>query len=206
MQAITTIYRELEKFYDDIAPQMGAHAHGTRILYTPPRKNARLMFVGIQPGGDASTVDPTWPSVNEYADPAGARNLGRKLREMVDPELLRQTVGTNLNFFRSRETDEYKRVPSHLRRRIAEFCRPRVIRIIEALEPRSICCIGISVFGDLKPTYTKTEKLRSKGNGCLICSGELASIPVIGVPHLTGSRISNVDLAIITTKLKSLLE
>lgn len=206
LRSIEELYEELKLFYAKIKPAMGDGAYGGRILYTPPKVNAKLMFVGIQPGGDTRTLDRRWPETNEYADDNGARKLGAKLRKMVSSSALRNVVGTNANFFRARSDKEYrKNLPIAVRRKITEFCLPRVSRLIEVLQPRTIFCIGFKAFDDLNPDDEKIDEMQKKGKQPLFKLGTVSDRPVVAVPHLTGYRLASPDIDRIERRLRSLL-
>lgn len=205
MRVITKIYSDLRTFYADVSPAMGPHAYGARILYSPPTRKARVMFVGAQPGGTERKLDIKWPDSNEYAD--AARFLGATLRKMVDAEILRKyTVGTNVNFFRAPSDKLYRKyVGLKLRHKIQKFCLPRVFRLIDEMDPRTVFCIGFKAFKALHPINEKLEEMRHNKKGILVRTGEIAGRPVVAVPHLTGCRISRVDMNTIGERLRALL-
>ncbi len=206
MRGVEVIYEELQQFYAAIESAMGDHAYGGRILYTPSTVSAKAIFIGMQPGGDARSLDNKWPDYHEYAD-GSARYLAAELRRMVHPDVLRKNViGTNANFLRARSDAEYKKnIPAATRQSIREFCLPRVSRLIEILEPQTVFCIGFNAFDVLCPRGQTVDEMCSNGAHALIKTGVFSGRPLLAVPHLTGCRIARVDKDRIAERLRDLL-
>lgn len=194
---IQGIYAETANFYDEIRPSMGANAFGYKILYGPPRVEAPIVFLGINPGGDAKDFEKGkrigefgehggWPSECEYAD--STWNLARALQIIFNPAFLKACTGLNANFFRSKSVKTWNSLPASVRKRAEQFSADRAKRILEVLSPRLIVTIG---FGPLDKLHDKTSIIRDvlvNGDRSLIRSGSVFGRQTLALRHLSASR------------------
>jgi hypothetical protein len=189
-----SIYLETGEFYKEIKPLLGEQALGFKILYGPPIINPPILFIGYQPGGGADDdrreqahgSHERWPEIIEYA--TEDCTLAKRMRGMFDPEKLKGCAGLNAVFFRAPEVKAWRKIPRELRQRIERFCTPRVIRVVDAMQPALIVAIGfevLSLFGS-----TKWEPGREFEGRVITRSGLIAGHPAIGTLHLSGAHIS----------------
>ena len=171
-------------------------SRGYHVMYGPPKPNAPILFIGYQPGGDHLTNDHLlnepavfWPEISYYATEPW--RLAVNLRNMFGNEILRESTGLNAIFFRSPNMKTYNaEVPLLVRRELATFSVTQVRRIVDALTPKLVVGIGfdsLRLFGSTSPVL-----ISPKGR-VLAESGLVGSRPAIGVLHLSGAQISNID-------------
>jgi hypothetical protein len=213
MSSITAMYSNLAKLYSDLEPKMEGRAIGARILISPPRLGADVMFIAYQPGDSSGFpqergCDSSWPDENEYATQDWP--LARAVRRLVTPDfLLARAVVTNVNFFRAKNKAEWAKVPEAPRNKAEAFSLEQVRHLIKLLQPRAIVAIGFDAFKALRPTNSKTVEWRrgKDAPGRLVCKAQMDGRPVVGVPHLSGCRpgISRVERGVIAGHLKALL-
>jgi hypothetical protein len=186
------VYARTRELYAEVAPSLGAAAQGFRIMYAPISVRAPALIVGLQPGGEVAVDEhhAGVPEYNAYTDEDW--RLAARLKE-VWPEQLRQLSGLNVNFFRQAKDSTWRLVDPAIRRRVEEFCLEGCLRLVEALQPQKAIVIGLGAFDRL----TSQEAVRP--NPCLVLEGAVLArrgivheIPVVGVRHLTGSRMSTV--------------
>ena len=173
-------------------------SRGYHVMYGPPKLNAPILFIGYQPGGDHRTSDHLfekpavfWPEISYYATEPW--RLAVNLRNMFGHEILRESTGLNAIFFRSPNIKTYNsEVPRQIRRELAAFSVTQARRIVDALTPKLVVGIGfdsLRLFGPTSPAL-----ISSKGR-VLAENGFVGSRPAIGVLHLSGAQISNIDRA-----------
>lgn len=203
------IYRETQIFYNELKPHLGDGAQGFQILYGPPVFEPEIFFIGYQPGRGCKTPDEEraygsecrWPPKSEYVTECWP--LARRLREMF-PSFLEQCVGLNAIFVRADDIQSYKKnVTPEYRRKIAGFCLPRVIRIINAIQPKRIVTIGfdtLTLFMDGKRGVPGMR--RDRGSNPLTRVGQIAGREAVAVLHLTGAWPSRDERRRITDLLR----
>jgi len=126
---------------------------------------------------------------------------------------LKQSIKTNLNFFRSKSEKQWSEIEANLKKEIESFCEKRVKEFIDLAKPRVIFCEAFSVLERLlKILNQKTSQLRiayrsSKASDRLYQSFKFKDFyinGIIGIPHPTGSRprLSNEEKFRIAELLK----
>jgi hypothetical protein len=192
-----TVYSETKTFYAEVAQACGNL--GFKILYGPPVYEAPIFFVAQQPGGGskdcarelASGAHDRWPPVCEYATESWT--LAKQMRSMFGEALLRQCVGLNAIFIRAPSAAEYRKNVDYISRgQIEAFCLPRVLKIVNAVQPRHIVLIG---FETLNQFGGGTPELQNDKGRVLTKVGKIAGRPALATLHLNGAQISNVDRA-----------
>lgn len=198
------IYAESKAFYKAIAAD--CEHHGFQILYGPPLPGAPICFIGYQPGSGLKSPEEEraygsedhWPTRCEYATEDWV--LARNMRRMFGRELLEQSVGLNAIFVRSPNIQHYRtHVRRNVRHEIAEFCLPRVTKMVDALNPKTIVVIGfetLALFGRSAPALTNGESGR-----VLARKGIIAGRQATGTLHLSGAHISHKDRAAIASHI-----
>ena len=153
------------------------------------------MFIAYQPGGSKDERHlgerEQWRKVCEYA--TAPWPLAARMRELFSVEFLESCVAANAIFFRARDQDTYATMgdPRTLST-IAQFCRDRVERLINLLEPKSIVYIGFNAAGGKSQSDLVSPKGRVLAKTC-----EVAGQSAVQILHLSGAQISNDDRALI---------
>jgi hypothetical protein len=198
------VYAAAKARYEALSGQMGDRAFGYKILYGPPTIAAPILFVGAQPGGVLSdAIDGEalgerlgWPERCEYA--IRPWTLSARMQTIWQREFLEHCTGFNANFFRARNDAEWRRLPRDFRFEASGFCLEQAEKLARVLRPRQIVVIGL---GTLRRVARRNTALTGSRGGVLIQSGELWGHPAHWIIHLSGARISTVDLE----KMKSFL-
>lgn len=208
--ACRSIYDETRAIYQSRSADLGERALGYRILYGPPVPEPEYLFVGYQPGGKADAVleqqHRSWPEECEYAlDRQALRAVGwtrptyaLNMQKIWGVCVLRRSTGLNAVFFRSPSMEQWSRVQAELRTELEKFSLTRLKRIIEVIRPKRIAVIGLGTFDWL----TRRAGLKGRddalvspsGRRALVKGGELYGCPTFGVVHLSGARVSGVEL------------
>ena len=118
------------------------------------------------------------------------------------------SVKTNLNFFRAKNSDEWKQLNLGLRQDVAKFCGQKAKDILEILRPATILCEGISTYEAVKDLISKevVEEITIKNaeNKTLFLSSTVGGQRLLGIPHPTGSfGLTTEAWAEIKSKLSS---
>ncbi len=201
------IYSETKSFYEEMFGY-GKDDPGFQILYGPPFRRAPVLFIGYQPGKGTKTPleeqedgsERGWPTKSEFVTEKW--RLATNLQQMFSEEFLCNCVGTNATFIRADTMKAYKHRGQAIRDRIEAFCVNQVEKMVKAIEPRLIVAIG---FGTLALFHTggKADLKNAKGR-VLAKKGSIAGRNVVGVLHLSGAQISNVDRQSIARKIVEL--
>lgn len=190
------IYKDFDTYYRQSGIYVDGKDLGYRILYGPPVINPSAMFVGYQPGGDEKDAvlgeqageRLHWPAQNDYAQ--AKWKLADRIRRIFRKELVQNSTGTNINFFRAPSISAWNKVPLPERRTAEKQCRGLVSNIIEAIQPENIFIIGLGSFDRI----AEGEIVLRLGNRTLVKAGIFSGVPAYGIMHLSGARDSNNDL------------
>jgi hypothetical protein len=196
-EKVLSLYAETRDFYRDQFQNLGEAACGFRILYGPPIVGAPILFIGDQPGGDATHLDERehweWPRQCEYA--VQDWPLTRMMRKIWSAEYLSHCTGLNSIFFRSRNKQTWAKIPLNKRREMERFCYSRLPGLIKELAPMRVVCIGLGPFNQLADQ--RSDALVREGR-VLVKTGTLCGIRADGVIHLSGAQIRTDHRAAIT--------
>ncbi len=214
------MYRRTRAFWDARKGKYPTWKCRFSILYGPPKVGTDIMIVGSNPGFDPNDLYDeeiqSWPSKNEY----WTRNwpLAVKLRQIFsatdDRDRLRDSVGTNLLFFKSRSLGSHKsglgwaNNPRHIRAEMERFCRREVWNLVRAVRPKLILVLGLAAFDKIVETPEKVILSRSDEGAQrrIFAAGAGFGRRVIGMIHPTGARVSSADWDIVTFALRGELE
>jgi hypothetical protein len=167
------------------------------ILYGPPRLDPPLLIVGTNPGYDEDDDSQTWPSGNLFAiypppppRDQGRWSLARELRKYFmhigQETVLKESVPTNLLFFKSRGIEDWERNPPAARHRLEEWCSHEVKGLAFKMNPSRILVVGITPFEKLAG-QTRWE-FRGSTRKRLYGTGTVFDKPAMGTIHLTSAR------------------
>jgi hypothetical protein len=153
------ITRQTCLFWRELVNESHPLDSGVALFYGPVRAQPPLMIVGINPGGGATSFDrdrcDEISEVHEYIaheHDNGYPIAGRMcslFRTTGRFDLLERSVKLNLNFFRTRGEDEWRRLPKALRTRIQLFCCAIVDQILTRLMPRVILAEGLGTYDQI---------------------------------------------------------
>ena len=173
------------------------------ILYGPPITKPELMIIGSNPGFNASDLYDeevlTWPGKNEYHTkdwPLAAR-LRSLFQSAGVPDALAQSVGTNRLFFKSKSLGRHptglgwQDNPASIRQDLEAYCSAECERLMAVLHPRRVLALGLGVFDQV--VDVSESQITGTGGRRIAASGFASRIPVLGIIHPTGARVSNLE-------------
>jgi hypothetical protein len=195
--SIEKIYAETRKRWENYRNRCSEVGKwGYEILNAPPEKSCPVFILSENPG---STEDDSYPTSwkLEPGYPRGLSELAERLIELFDGceavKLKNCGAGFRL-FFRSPSVSKWKAcVPADIRKDAEEFSLSRIQQILFLTEPKSIVTIGKSAFKKICDVEEKDEEIVRPWGArqiTLIRYGQFKDIPIIGVPHLSGVRLS----------------
>ena len=216
LDSVQRYWKELQDKY----PQYSSlWRSGFSVFYSPVSQNPQFMLIGINPGGDERCFDETRdskiPLEHEYFKED--YRLAEIMRDIFKgaglEQELKQSVKTNLNFFRTKSKKQWSEIEANLKKEIESFCEKRVKEFIDVAKPRVIFCEAFSVLERLlRVLNQETSQLMidyrsSKASDRLYQSFKFKDFYVngiIGIPHPTGSRprLSNEEKFRIAELLK----
>ena len=129
---------------------------GFMVFFSPVRPNAGVLILGANPGGDATAFNvplaTSIPSSHDYFTYGYplAEQMRRLFGHINQTEMLKDSVKLNMNFFRSRDSGEWKTAPEPIRQSMESFSLERVRRIIAAVKPKVIIAEGTAAFDTLR--------------------------------------------------------
>ena len=131
-------------------------AAGYRVFYAPVRMRPDLMIIGMNPGGG----EEDFLHAHRHASPREGRAYldddGPLAKRMCDlgaalvpgnndgDNPVTRSVALNVNFFRSKNTAEWLKVPNRLE--LEAFCLGMLGDIVAKLEPKAILAFGLATF------------------------------------------------------------
>jgi len=202
-----SLYAEVERFGESkrhFLPRTERLKFG--IFYSPPQDQPELMIIGANPGFDSDDDTKTYPDTNLFYD-CGDRNkdewkiaaaLGNLFELAGEKRMLRDSVVTNLLFFKSRclgkhaETGEGWRDNGNAeaRREIEHYCEKKVEEIVVQLAPKRILAFGLGTWNKLAEGHAKVLARRTEMRGRLAVTGTVFNRSGFGIVHPTGARMS----------------
>jgi|WetSurSiteA1Bulk_404760.scaffolds.fasta_scaffold54288_1 hypothetical protein len=206
------------------------YTSGYAVFYSYVYKNPALMLVGDNPGGEASDFSgrETLSGPEEIMEYIRFKDdkeykLASKTYKLFESighlNLLNSSVKSNRNFFRSKNL-------STLNQNDQEFCKERLLRIINIISPTVILCESLGAYDLIMSLYNTNneykeqiicksigKKLPNKGlsdKGLFNSSASDTAIPqiIIGYPHLSSgnNHLSTEEVAVIQNLLKIQLD
>lgn len=189
--------------------------YGFGVFYSPIYYKPDLMLIGYNVGGTEKDFCLqeclVIPDEHEYFvfDYTLARKQKQIWEKLNKIDTLRKSVKLNLNFFRSRNIAQWVTVPKVIRSELEGFCINKVKEIIIELNPKIILTEGMrtydellwKIFGkeSLKVTDVKIKNKRMR----IFTKSFVEDKNIFGIAHLSGCRLSEEDIKIITDNLKN---
>ena len=204
-----SLYQETWHLWRDVRkeiPEIGER--GYEVLNGPPILHPDIFFLSLNPGFSRATqISQGWtPSPRRWPDQLGyIKNpsdfavkfrqifaASADLKNLID---LKRCNASYTMFFRSKDWDEWKNILREkpaTRKRIEANCLAKVHELIELSKPKLIITFGEHAF---KKTATKkNEELDCPwGEKSLVLFrlGEHNGVKLIGLPHISGVRLSS---------------
>lgn len=179
---------------DEIVP-------GTLPMVGPPIYRPDIFIVSLQGAGGDRTVHTRWPEHQLYDN--DTYHLGRALRRLFENlrahPLLAASTGAPLIFFQSPSVGEWNKLNRIWRRRLEQFSKEKLFKLISLSQPKLVITIGINVFDQLASKSGRESGSHmfrtSLKNHRLYARGSLDQTPVVGMSHLTGSQLSHKEVS-----------
>ncbi|MDL1955774.1 MAG: hypothetical protein LWW95_01785 [Candidatus Desulfofervidus auxilii] len=204
-EILDNVQRYWKELQDKYPEYSSLWKSGFSVFYSPVSQNPQFMLIGINPGGDESCFDETRDSKIPLEHEYFKENylLAKTMRYIFEKagleQELKQSVKTNLNFFRSKGEKQWNEIEANLKKEIESFCEKRIKEFIEVAKPRVIFCEAFSVLERLlKILNQETSQLMidyrsSKPSNRLYRLYQSFKFKdfyvngIIGIPHPTGS-------------------
>ena len=190
---------------------------GYSILGSKPVLQPRLMLIGANPGFSADDVKigeahvhRDWPETS-YLD-GETWKFKERLKDLFSKagklEILRQSVVTNFNFFKSgsqsRESAyRWADLDSAVRTRIEQTCLTELRQLVRMVSPRKIMILGLDAF-DQRADSRDRESLMHDGRR-LVATGRFEDVDAFAIKHPSGARWSNLEKDMVANWLGSRL-
>ncbi len=175
---------------------------GFAVFYSPIPERVKLVIVGANPGGGPESFDlataSAIPARHDYFayDYALAKRMKELFARADATELLKESVKLNLNFFRSRSSEEWRTASSSARARMEGHSQRAVMELLRSTQPAFVLCEGTATFDRLLDLIGLTGPevvLQSAGRRAYV----RAELPwpgtLAGIIHPTGAQMSNAD-------------
>ena len=175
---------------------------GFSVFYSPVDEAAKVVIVGANPGGGPSSFDvaraSSIPAVHDYF--TYEYPMATKMKDLFAragrPDLLQGSLKLNLNFFRSRDAEEWKSAPSPTREAMESHSRRAVVELVERIRPAVVLCEGMATFDSLRDTLcggsSVSVPIQSPGGRAYARSATRWRGALLGIIHPTGARYSTL--------------
>jgi len=188
---------------------------GFAVFYCPVPEYTDLLILGFNPGGGSNDFDQKGaiPQQHEYVD--CNYPLAKATRELFGQSgylwLLKQSVKSNLQFFRTKNVASWNQIAEETRQELTEFCDQGVKEIVSRLRPKAILLEGVQTFDVFRSRIfpsllceRNVSDARLRGRRVYISQHSSMGL-IVGILHLSGARphASAADKAIISERLKS---
>jgi hypothetical protein len=216
------LYGDVQLYWESKRPFLPSTAHlKFGIFYSPIHYQPDLMIIGANPGFDSDDDTKAPPDKNLFYD-FGERDgkeyritptLRRLFRLAGHEETLRDSVVTNLLFFKSRCLGNHTTTAqgwcdngnASIRREIEDYCRNRVEAIVCQLDPKRILVLGLATWDKVAASQVTLLAHRTRGRGRLALTGTVFNRRAFGTIHPTGARMSNTDFSGLAALLNQFL-
>jgi hypothetical protein len=170
-----------------------------------PKESPELLLLGINPGREYAYADqfnnPIWGLIEEKrmtaevfvkANPTIAdlktwrlwNNLSKAFYSERMNDILSSSMLMNLIYFNTVKVENL--LAREGGKEVYDMCRDFSIELItDIIKPKRVLCLGTAGCFDLLPIKDETRLIQEKR---LLVKGQLAGIPVYGIPHPSGSR------------------
>jgi len=188
---------------------------GYWVLCGPPIQSPPIFIVSLNPGASGATMAASgkgdlfpdkWPPKLNYL-----RRISRfadqlvRLFENVDGVQLGDCCAGYRLFFRSPDEKSWKnQVPGDIRSAVEEFSLNSTQKIIRNMKPKLVLTVGKRPFKDLV-NEDRAPEIRSWGSRSLklFRYGEFDGIRALGIPHISGARLSGEHLREISREISA---
>lgn len=194
-----------QDFYEQWKAKYQQWRSGFKVFYSPVYLKPPIIILGYNPGGGEEEFitdmekfekgDFSLPLQHEYT--SMNYPIAKKMRSFFEKhmKLLETSVKLNLFFFRSKNIDELNKLSPTLRHEMEQLCYNKFLEIIDFLKPQLLFVEGLKTYDLIKyilPNFFVESNLILR-NRRLSSVGKWNDIPVYGIIHPTGSRLSQDD-------------
>jgi hypothetical protein len=193
------VVEECRQLWEELEGEYPFWRSGFNVFYSPVQLPVRVVILGANPGGGPDVFDlgraSTIPASHEYFQ--YVYPMARRMRDLFakagDQEALERSLKLNLNFFRSRDLQEWLSAPAGARLKMEQFSQRKVQEILDRVAAPVVLAEGMATFDRV------AELLRASNPDVLVRSGASrayarARIPgngrLVGIVHPTGARYS----------------
>ena len=186
---------------------------GCQIFYSPFRKNADVMIIGINPGAGYSNTEgkivEKFSPVETYKEScAYDSEIKMCFRNAGKENIFETAFSTNMYFFATKGTGEWNmflnNITTNLKYEIIEKSKTWLKTLIKIISPKMIVCAGTTVFANLETSYHNDMKT-TQGKGAVL-EGHFCDIPVVACRRLPGGNFERGKNNEIIEKFEALLQ
>lgn len=199
-------HHELRLKWEELYKKEPKLEHGFQGFYSPVSYQPELMVLGLNPGGSKNDFDirdcediPLIHSYYEYKYP-----LAEKMKSFFEGSLeplLRNSVKTNVIFFRSKNMDEWYKLNPVIRKEAEDFCNQKVLELINTLKPKRLLLEGIGSYNIIHNVLGLSDENKNviAPKRKIVIHNEKDDLKIMGIIHPTGARprVSNEEFEII---------
>ncbi|HEX4113112.1 MAG TPA: hypothetical protein VH020_11300 [Stellaceae bacterium] len=188
---------------------------GFAVFYCPVPEQADFLILGFNPGGGPEDSERKGAIPEEHEYLSCDYRLARATRDLFAQNdylgLLKQSVKSNLQFFRTKNVVSWNQIAEEKRHELTEFCDQGVREIVGRLRPKAILLEGVQTFDAFRSRIfcsllceENSSETRLDGRRVYVSQHSSMGL-IIGILHLSGARprASAADKALISEKLKS---
>jgi len=190
---------------------------GFRVFYGPVFSEPEVLILGFQPGGPPGDFardhldryqdgDFSVPDTNEYLK--NDYRIAKQMRTKVfegHQNILKQSIKSNVIFFRAKDLDTWAEVPKAERKEMESFSLKKVDEMIETLDPNTVLIEGMKTWDLIKSRVGfNDECLARRSNARLLCVSEDQDRTYVGIIH-PSTRVSDENWSKVKTELIPIL-
>jgi len=205
MQWAEDLHKEVCEYWDKHFRQSGQKL-GFQVFFSPVTRSP-ILILGKNPGGNDPEVfektkqrceqqDFEPPTKHDYLN--NPPDIGKKTVRVLSEDVVENSVKTNINFFRSKNTDDLQDIlkagdnvtPSDVRKQCDKWWKSFYYNVA----PELIVCEGTKTVFDrvtsqLDVEFDKMDSVKDSGNTNyrVFCLAESEEVAVIGYTHPTGA-------------------
>lgn len=192
--------------------------YGYWVMVGPPKYRPPVFIISSNPGASKVSMNDLspqmlapniWPGKLNYLQRISL--FSRKLTAVFDNvsgiNIADCSAGYGL-FFRSNDLETWKKkVPLDIQEEAEEFSIRKTKEILAASKPKLVLAIGKYSFDNFSEVQL-SSKVRPWGSRSieLLKTGKFCDTPVLGIPHISNTRLSRLHMAEITSEITSAIK
>lgn len=200
-----------KEVYEEWKNKYPNYENGFKVFYSVPHEDPELMIISFQPGGNHTHFrEENFEnylvgdfSINENSYIGNNHKMSKMVRRLFSHIengliLLEKSTIIPLIFFRASSVEKWENEAQ--RENMEKFCFEKLAEVLSYIKPKKILIIGFKTFNKLNDNkilkFSNKEIFctRSKNGDALAFFCNSGDVKVFVTTHLSGSRISNIDM------------